>query len=356
MASSFSPTSLSASRPALLLLSLLFSLLALPSAALHDGGFVWSASAATIPGAVTDYAALNGPNAHMFNYQIYVVYKQAQSTSVMYTTYDWDDERVWTTPGAIYSAYSYGGAAVTEYYRQPVAVWSDATTSTLSFSIQDTDSGDWGEPSTSTYLAQQSPPNIFTPLTAEMFVFHRGADSAQLSNCSYDGYSIFEDFPSPTYAYNHGSSAINNKDTNSYVFYLGSDSAGNPDGYLHYMWQDQQSGYWSPDIATRFPVDTDSTISAVPWSNNTDTYIFVFYKYQSNIIYVSYDYNAGGYFMPQGTHGYPVGLTSDSGPSAVVYYDPFYDTQIVSLFFSAYRASSNDFRVYNAIGIPDNWP
>ena len=345
----------STSRSALFLLSLLFSLLS-PSSALHDGGFVWSASASAIPGAITDYAALNGPNAHMFDYQIYVLYKHASTTAVMYTTYDWDDERVWTTPAAIDNAASYGGGAVTEYYRQPVAVWSDATTSTLTFSIQDTSTGVWGDQMASTYLAQQSPPNLFTPYSAEMFVFFRGTTSAVYGNCSYDGYSIFDDFPSPSYAHNHGSSAINNVDSNTYIFYSGAGSDGTPDGYLHMMWQDQNSGYWSPDITTRFPVDTDSTISAVPWSNNTDTYIFVFYKYQNNLVYVSYNHNAGGYFLPTGTSGYPLGLSSDSGPSAVVYYDPFYDTQVVSLFFAAYRASSNDFRVYNALGIPDNWP
>ena len=345
--------------PPLLILLPLLLLCSLPSlsSALHDAGFTWSATAAQLPGAVTDYVALAGPQAHLYQYQIYVLFKQPSSTGILYMTYNWDGDRTWVSSAAVDDAASYGGGSVTEYYGQPVAIWSDASTSTLTFSIQDTNYNSWGDQLTSTYSAHQSPPNLFTPTTAEMFVFHRAADFPTFGNCSYDGYTVFSDYPSGTLAYSHGSSAVTNTNSLSYLFYLGANSDGSPDGYLHWMYNDQISGFWSADTATQFPVDTDSTISAVPWSNNTDTWLFVFYKYQSNLQYVVFFYEAGGYFWPPaGTTGYPLGLTSDTGPSAVVYYDPYFDTQIVTIFFAQYSSSANAFLVYNAIGMPDNWP
>jgi len=145
-------------------------------------------------------------------------------------------------------------------------------------------------------------------------------------------------------------------DVYTYVFYLGVSSDGStPDGYLHYMTNNQQTGAWSDDITLPYSVDTDSVISAVNFYNSTDSYIFVYYKYLGVIQWI--EYTSTGSFYPSDTNlGFSTGLSSTSGPSAVVYNDPYYDTVIVSLYFSAYQSSTSDYRVFNAIGLPYSWP
>ena len=344
-------------RSLVLLVVLSASLFSL-SSALTDAGFTWSATPYQLPGAITDYGDRVAPGAGMMDWQIYVVYKQSGSTSIQWTAFDWDDTRSWTSPAAIDGAYSNGGASFIEYARMAVAAWSDATTETLTWSVQDPNTLTWGNQITSDYSIFPGPPNLFRPLSLQMFGYGRAAGSTDFGNCSYDYYSTFACYTSDYQAWDNGGSAITNVDYRNYFFYGGVNSDGTPDGYLHYTSQYTQDGSWALDQNTGYLVDTDSTVFAVPFQNSTLTYIFVFYKYQGNLFYVTFNFNAGGYFRPATTDGsgFPIGLSSDSGPSAVVYYDPYYDTQVITVFFTKYRAASNDYRVYSALGTPLNWP
>jgi hypothetical protein len=253
---------------------------------------------------------------------------------------------------------SSGGAALIDYYTQLTAVWSDASTSTLRFAIQDTRTGAWGSYMSSTYGAHQSPPNLYTPYSAQMFVFHRQPLSTEWGNCSYDGYTVFQDFPNGRYtqSYSHGTTAVNNIDVYTYMFYQGVASGGQADGYIHWMAWNTENDWWSGDNTSPFQVDIDSTLSAQPWENSTDTYIFVFYKYQNVINYIALHSSTFTFSPSSGSTGFTTGLATISGPTAVIYQDPFYDTMIASVFFSKWNPAYGSYLIYNAIGIPDNWP
>ena len=342
----------------LLLLLLCVSSLLPSTSALVDSGFTWSATPYQIPGAATDWGDRLAPSAGMMDYNIYVVYKAQGSSAIQYTTYNWDAQRVWTSPASVDGASSNGGASFVEYQRTAVVAWSDASSNTLTFAYQDPNSGQWGNQVTTSYSVYPSPPNLFVPLTSDMEAFYRSASATDWGGCSYDTWTAWGGADaSNLQAWNHGASALTYVDSNNYFFFSGVNN-GQCDGYLHFASQSQSDGSWSSDTNTGYLVDTDSTFSAVTWSNNTQNYIFVFYKYQSQLYYVAFNYNAGGYFLPQGTNGggFPLGLSSDSGPSAVVYYDPYFDTQVVTVFFTRYTSDSNDFRVYSALGIPTSWP
>jgi len=320
---------------------------------LDADGFTWSASGAVLPNSATTYAPLTGPQATIYYYYIYVTFNSPDSTAIPYISYNWNDERVWSSAQTIPDAATIGGASIIDYYTELTAIWTDATSSTLAFCILDSNSGEWGSIMTSDVSAQASPPGLFTPPSAEMLIFHSQASSPNFSYCGYDGYTVFDDIAIGTNAFDNGAVTVNNVDGYTYIFYLGSDVYGNPDGYIHFMTNYPSTNTWSGDMNLGYPVDTDSTLSAVNWVNSTDSYIFVFYKYQGNYSY--FGKSSSNTWVPNAPDAFQIGLGGSSGPSVVVYWDSYYDIQVMKLYFTAWRESSSEYRVYEALAIPDDY-
>ena len=346
-----------------ILLLVVLSLLALTIQASHLDGWTWSAQPTILPSSTTRYAPNCGPQAYIFYYQLLVCFKPVETDQLTYLNFNWggpDGDRVWSrqiVPGA--TSPVEGALVDLPIQTSIIALWV-AENGSLATAVQDSDYNppQWDQYHQSQiYLPTTQPPTPW-PDTLEAYIelYHLVPGTHTIANITTDGYSLFEDYPSAIHnAWTSGATTKNNQDEQMWLYYMGSNTAGTAaDGYLWYTHIDPDgSNYYANPVNSGFQIDADSTISAVQWNNGT-VYNFVFFKYLNEIVYIVYEayYTNTGYTHPYLFH---TGIATTSGPSAVSYYDTFYDDNIISIFFSKINPSTGQYAVYNAIGMQDGW-
>ena len=346
------------------LLSLLSFVLALLSVdATHIDGWTWSTTPALLPDSTTRYAPNCGPQAFIFYYQLLVCFKPLETDQLTYLNFYWGGDvgtRTWSrqiVPGA--SSPVEGVLVDLPIQTSIIAMWVSENGS-FATAVQDSD---YNPPQWDQYHQSQvyMPTNIpITPwsdtLDAYISLYHLVPGTTTLANITTDGYSLFEDYPSAiNNAWTSGATTKNNADQYMWLFYLGAKADGSgPDGWVWYTCLDNNSdNYQTNPVNTGFPVDGDSTISAVQW-NNGSVYNMVFWKYQGEIVYIltkAIDLHVDIHY-PTLFH---TGINTTSGPSAVSYFDTYLDDYIITVFFSKINPATGQYAVYSAIGTQDNF-
>ena len=328
----------------------------------HLSGWTWSAVPTVLPSSITRYAPNCGPQAYIFYYQLLVCFKPYETNQLTYLNYYWggpNGNRVWTreiVPGA--TSPVEGALVDLPIQTSIIAMWVSMNGS-LATAVQDSDYNppSWDQYHQSQiYMPTTQPPTPWPDtLDAYIELYHLVPGTHTIANITTDGYSLFEDYPSAIHnAWTSGSTTKNNVDEQMWLYYMGANAAGTaPDGYVWYTYIDPDTtNYYSNPVNSGFPIDHDSCISAVQWNNGT-VYNMVFWKYHSEIVYIMYEAYSenSGYTHPYLFH---TGINITAGPSAVSYFDTFYDDYIISLFFTNVNPNGQ-YAVYNAIGMQDNW-
>ena len=329
----------------------------------HLSGWTWSAQPQLLPDSTTRYAPNCGPQAYIFYYQLLVCFKPLETTQLTYLNFYWGGPvgtRTWQRE-IVPNAFSPVEGALVDLPIQTsiIAMWV-AMNGSFATAVQDSDYNppQWDQYHASqVYMPTNVPPTPWSDtLDAYIELYHMVPGTRTIANITTDGYSLFEDYPSAVHnAWTSGSTTKNNVDQLMWLYYMGSNAQGTaPDGYVWYINIDPDTdNYYSNPVNTGFPIDHDSTISAVQW-NNGSVYNMVFWKYQGEIVYIMYKATgtAQGIFYPDLFH---TGVNSTSGPSAVSYFDSYYDDYIITLFFSNINPATGQYAVYSAIGMQDNF-
>ena len=342
---------------------LTLSLLTVSVQSAHISGWTWSSAPALLPYSTTRYAPNCGPQAFIFYYQLLVCFKPLETDQLTYLNYYWGGDvgtRTWTRE-IVPNAFSPVEGVLVDLPIQTsiIAMWVQEN-GTLSTAVQDSDYNPpvWDQYHQSQVALPTNIPPTPWPDTLEAYIelYHLVPGTHTLANITTDGYSLFEDYSSTiTNAWTSGATTKNNVDMYMWLYYMGTNAAGTaPDGFVWYTCIDPNTdNVYTTPVNTGFPIDADSTISAVQW-NNGSVYNMVFWKYEGEIVYMFYKATDTHY----GIHYpelYHTGVNCTAGPSAVSYYDTYLDDYVITLFFSNVNPNTGEFAVYSAIGTQDNW-